>query len=442
MMWREQPVWSIFKPSDPELEGRLGALEAPRPSEGLRDRLYAVPQTAGLARSSRPAARRRVVAVFAGCCAAAVLLFARVDRSGPVMADVVRSLGDVQTATWVETRRTFALNQSEPSESSSEMWVRMNPPALARRNPNGFRSLIDSRGQLVYKPKPQDQYSLGETVGKVSRQMVTSAIAVPSEGQASLLGPGWKRSSVTEGGRSYTEFRRERETGSPPVRTTQGVRVDPATLQVVRSESRQSFPGSTQIQFEVVSHDYRYNTPPPAETFDWSPHPGMRVVAEDYTSFGEPPVPAGELRAMETVIRRSEAGWAKGDWELFASAWDFAALDRFPLVKPGPEQRREIWRVRLENHAIYRPWRSVESRTKFAAAQHYLIPYGSIPRSEPGITMVVTTTRVAWGEGQSDEVTGHYYLTKNPDGYRILLWDQPDPAPYIRHRRPRADTLP
>jgi hypothetical protein len=220
------------------------------------------------------------------------------------------------------------------------------------------------------------------------------------------------------------------------------VRVDPATLQVVRSEARQSFPGSTQIQFERVSHDYQYNTPAPAGTFDWSPPPGVRVVAEDYTSIGELQVPAGELRAMEAVIRRSETGWAKGDWELFASAWDFAALDRFPLIKPGPESRREIWRVRLENHARYRPWRSAESRTKYAVAQHYLIPYGSIPKSEPGITMVVTTTRVTWGEGQSEEVTGHYYLTKKSDGYRILLWDQPEPAANIRFRRPRADPRP
>jgi hypothetical protein len=211
---------------------------------------------------------------------------------------------------------------------------------------------------------------------------------------------------------------------------------------VVRSESRQSFPGSTQIQFEQVSHDYQYNTSAPAGTFDWSPPPGVRVVAEDYTSFGELPVPTRELRAMEEVIRRSETAWAKGDWELFASAWDFAALDRFPLIKRGSEQRRRIWRVRLENHALYRPWRSVQSRTKYAVAMHYLIPYGSIPKSEPGITMVVTTTRVTWGEGQSDEVTGHYYLTKNPDGYRILLWDQPDPAPNIRHKRPMADTRP
>lgn len=145
---------------------------------------------------------------------------------------------------------------------------------------------------------------------------------------------------------------------------------------------------------------------------------------------------------MEAVIRRSEEGWAKGDWEQFASAWDFAALDRFPLAKPGPEQRRKIWRIRLENHALYRPWRSVQSRTKYAASLHYLIPFGSIPKSEPGITMVVTTTRVAWGEGQSEEVAGHYYLTKSSDGYRILLWDQPDPAPNIRFRRPRTDTRP
>lgn len=269
---------------------------------------------------------------------------------------------NIKTARWIETRTYLNSDGSVGEQYASELWVRTDPPAEARRSlPRSFRpfpgesiddtrSVFDSRGQMIYDATT-GRYSLDPTpfhpapkskaaLNQILQRMVQADLILPREfaeataPQSHSYGPFLTRTSasqrVTLDGHTVIRLMSDSTWRSHDGQTSSTtVFADPVTRRIVRMESRVPVPRHPTML--TVCDQYRYNEEPPAGTFDLTPPPGVTVeitrpgLRPPGDPLREAPVrlsPA-DKKAIEQVITQSHFSWLRGDWAAFAAVWDF-----------------------------------------------------------------------------------------------------------------------
>jgi len=390
---------------------------------------------------------------LAGACAGVfgALLLA---RPGPAFAEVERAFGDIHTVTWTETQAMGSLDGSgrlRPSVTS-EMWVRLDPPAISRRNDGGFRSLIDRRGQLIFEPR-RASYTLRRGIAPVvNRQFVFNLISLSGLPPGVSAPKGWTSRREELDGQAVIRFDRDYHgVRTPPrfdpkdaVRITETMWTDAKTFRLVRAERKQYYPGSDKAQFVSTAVGYRYNEEPPAGTWDWDVPKGQFAEVEDDTPTREVwrALPAADRKKLQVLIDRSDRGWVTGDMSLFASSWDFGGLDKFSKVKQNAAERRRQWQIRVTNSHIYKGYGGWKSRIEAGRTVRALPGLGSLPPGTPDLLVLHTATQIRWKDGAKRDALGEYYLARKGDDYRIVRWHLGNPAGVVEDGVHRLPDLP
>lgn len=281
------------RPTPPTLEARIAAALPPvlprKPTPKLR---------------WQPAL---AAALTAAALAAVLLLPGSPARPLPVFADVEKTMANVKYVSWTMTTHFYRGHERVNEHPlKAAFWVRRNPPAFAMRSENWPMGaswyLYDKRGSFTHTPR-LERYGISYNEPRPIAQRVTQTIRglteMPTDANSSLkadrwamhaTATPWRRRQETLGGKSVLRFDREvvmpghevrgssaqRRIFIPEQRTASTIWVDAQRLRVVKSETvgtRQSRIISRSILF-----DFRYDEPPPAGVFDWSPPKGVKVT--------------------------------------------------------------------------------------------------------------------------------------------------------------------
>lgn len=426
-----------IKPSDAELEERLARLEPPAPAPELLDRLLAVPDTVPAAPANTRGLRWRPFALASGLAAglAGILLFLAA-RTTPAFAQVEQALQKVRYASWTETGTWYQPSGTAPPPAVTEVWGRSEPPALDRRQRNGFRTLWTGSAQYTYDPFLREYSVTHPRMGPRAfmARIILYQIVAPEESNPRSK---WTSQRETLEGRPVIRFQREYTfrlrpglpAGVTPSRSEETVWVDEESYRVLRRERRQYSGRENRLEYLDLASDFRYDQPPPPGTFEWEPPAGALQVDRTTTPVWDR-LSSSEQDAIRTLIGRCTVGWVAGDFKTFASAWDFDYLDHFAnarrvgAAEPTGADRRRAWKIRLENVHRYQKvhWSSWHSRVLSANAQRFVERYGGLPEHLPPVLQVEADGELTREDGSHATVRSTYYLGKTPAGYRIIFW--------------------
>lgn len=415
-----------------------------------------------------PFRRMRLSLALTGSIAASLLTLALLlwlpgqpGRPTIAFADVEQAMQNVQTAAWSETDTFY--DRSDGSKTNTlvtQAWVRLNPPAYARRIlptqvlTDYDRSLTNDQGRITYSsrsrkymidrtnttPGPEMQRQVHNLILGQVLAPTSAAIRVPSRNAFAVISP-WQMDTDRVGGRRLLRFRRTvrprpiTSVVKPSMRAApidETVWADPRTHFVARVERRiyDAWHPERLLQVAVLA-EYRYNVTPPPGVFDLTPPPGAKVLVQDWRGHAVTLTPE-EQRQIQQVITHSESGWRTGDFATFAAVWDFDyahPLPNTPETYRSGAWTRQNWQGIVEHQRDrWRSWQShVEAQARTTRALGYLDAFGQsgfLPESAPDLLAVKTETHAAWmhsnGGDKAWETT--YTLRRVPGGWRIIHW--------------------
>lgn len=284
--------------------------ERPAPSPTLEARIAAALPPV-LPRKPTPKPRWQpalAAALTAAALAAALLLPGSPTRPLPAFADVETAMSRVKYVSWTMTTHFYRGHERKNEHPlKAAFWVRRSPPAFAIKTENwpigASWRLFDKRGSFTRTPR-LEHYGISYNEPRPIAQRVTQTIRglteMPTDANSSLkadrwamhaTATPWRKREETLTGKSVMRFDRlvttpghlsQGENAKERIfmlgqRDTQTIWVDAKTLHVVRTERRllaqDGFPRAV-----TVLTNFRYDEPPPAGVFDWSPPKGAKVT--------------------------------------------------------------------------------------------------------------------------------------------------------------------
>lgn len=421
-----------------DLERRLAPLQGPEPDSRLRERLATIPDRHPVI-VARPRTWRAALALSGALGVLLAILLLVTDRGTPAFAKVEQALASIQTATWTETHTSYQPDGVKPqSEIRSEVWVRTDPPLLARRFNTGQRILMDERSTRNYLPGVNQYtntpFSKLAVKRQLTRQMVVSEIVSPGALSLPATEGGWEgREDRLEGeavirytreyGRTLKDYPAPLRSLAHPTRTVVTVWVDEGSSRVLRSERRQYDAKDGHLEHLTLAENYRYNLTPPASTFEWKVPAG---VQEEDTTTREAwhSLSPSERQAIQRTIGQFDAAFVAGDFDRLSRIWDFDFLSRFSRSRESGAEHRRVWKIRVTNLHTYpkRKWKSWRTHVLSGIASRTQLTLGTLPKGAPEVLQLQAKSHVTWTDGTTYDADCTYMLTKENGQYRVVNW--------------------
>ncbi len=261
---------------------------------------------------------------------------------------------------WVETDKSQHFAELPPCCSTTEVWLRIAPPARAWRSriqgnkSEWSLSVIDQRGQFQ-TASPWKECSLNPSVRPVitSERLLKESLTpeiVPSEKpsrEIPLNQPSIVSNAILNG-KKVRRYELEFVRGNFLVKRV--IFAHPRTRRLIRKErTEMDLSDGRQIQHTVFD-GYVYNQRPAAGTFEMPK--GKRIVVRDshvsnadaWTTLPEKP-----KRQLLAVIERLDRGWREANFRQFASAWRFDKVPKTPKLSQ--------WKLLIkQNHSLWAKW--------------------------------------------------------------------------------------
>lgn len=421
-----------------DLEQRLARLQGPEPDSRLRERVVAIPDHHPVI-VARPRAWRTALALSGALGLLLAILLLVMDRGTPAFAKVEQALAGIETATWTETQTGYQPDGVTPqSEIRSEVWVRTDPPLLARRFNTGQRILMDELTTRNYLPafKQYTNTPISKLAVKrqFTRQMVVSEIVSPGALSLPATEGGWEgRQDRLEGeavirytreyGRKLKDYPVPLRSLAHPTRTVETVWVDEGSSRVLRSERRQYDAKDGHLEYLTLAQNYQYNLTPPAGIFEWKLPAG---VQEEDTTTREAwhSLPPAEKQAIQRAIDQFDAAFVAGDFSRLSQIWDFDFLSRFSRSRESGAEHRRVWKIRVTNLHTYpkRKWKSWRTHVLSGIASRTQLTLGTLPPEAPEVLQLQAKSRVTWTDGTTYDADCTYMLAKENGQYRVVNW--------------------